>query len=60
MFLTYRGLSYKHNSSEVKTSETNRFAIYRGIPYCIHRSIISQNGQSRKNLKYRGVSYFTN
>ena len=60
MFITYRGLSYKRNSSEVETSETNRFAIYRGIPYCIHRSIISHNHQSRKNLKYRGISYSTN
>ncbi|MGB3759960.1 MAG: DUF4278 domain-containing protein [Rivularia sp. (in: cyanobacteria)] len=60
MFLTYRGLSYKRNSSEVETLETNRFAIYRGIPYCIHRSTISQNNRSRKNLKYRGISYSTN
>ncbi len=60
MFLTYRGLSYERNYSEVKTSETNRFAIYRGIPYCIHRSIVTQNNRSRKNLKYRGISYSTN
>ncbi len=60
MFLTYRGLSYKRNSSEVSTWETNKFAIYRGIPYCIHSSIVCQNNRSRKNLKYRGISYSTN
>jgi hypothetical protein len=60
MLLTYRGLFYQRNSSEIKTSETNRFATYRGIPYCIHRSVINQNNQSRKILKYRGISYSTN
>lgn len=59
MKLTYRGVSYKRNSSEVKMSETNMFAIYRGIPYCILRPI-SQNNESCKNLKYRGVSYSIN
>ena len=56
MKLTYRGLSYNRNSSEVKMSGTNIFAIYRGIPYCIRRPI-SQNNESSKNLNYRGVSY---
>lgn len=60
MILTYRGLSYERNSSQFETLETNRFAIYRGVPYCIHRPIIPQNEKSHKNLKYRGVSYSIN
>ena len=56
MQLTYRGLSYKRNNSELETSETNIFAIYRGIPYSFRRPI-SQNKRSPKILKYRGVSY---
>lgn len=57
MKLTYRGVSYERNSSQVKMSETNMFAIYRGIPYCVFRPTVYRNNESSKNLKYRGVSY---
>ncbi|AFY57230.1 hypothetical protein Riv7116_4818 [Rivularia sp. PCC 7116] len=60
MFLTYRGLSYERNSSASKTVETNRFAIYRGIAYCIHRSIVFKNNQFSRVLMYGGIPYFRN
>ncbi|MEA5594509.1 DUF4278 domain-containing protein [Rivularia sp. UHCC 0363] len=61
MKLTYRGVSYQHNNSPIETSETNIFAIYRGIPYCIRRSVsFRQNEQLQNNLKYRGISYSIN
>ncbi len=60
MKLTYRGVSYERNNSPVETSETNIFAVYRGVPYSVRRSVSSQNKQLHKNLQYRGISYCLN
>ncbi|MEB3215079.1 MAG: DUF4278 domain-containing protein [Nostocales cyanobacterium 94392] len=60
MQLTYRGVTYKRNHSRVETSETNIFAVYRDVPYCVRRFISSRNEQLNKNLIYRGIPYFTN
>ena len=60
MKLTYRGVSYERNNSPVETSETNIFAVYRGVPYCVRRPIYSQKEQLQKNLQYRGISYSVN
>lgn len=59
MLLTYRGLSYKRDSSESRKYKTTEFATYRGVTYRINRRVPSPLKQSRKNLKYRGISYFT-
>ncbi len=60
MKLTYRGVTYERNNTPVETSETNIFAIYRGVPYCVRRSVSSQNKPLQKNLQYRGISYSLN
>jgi hypothetical protein len=59
MKLTYRGVTYERNHS-IETSETNIFAVYRGVPYCVRRPISSRNEQLNKNLKYRDICYSIN
>jgi hypothetical protein len=58
MNLRYRGVSYRHLSSSLETTETETMARFRGTTYKV-RCPIYQPNQKKLNLKYRGIALNT-
>jgi Domain of unknown function (DUF4278) len=57
MKLTYRGINYIKNSSEIETVETALFGTFLGRVYPVRRYNTSPVHPSNSELKYRGFPY---
>ncbi len=57
MKLSYRGVSYNHDHSEVATNETNIVGKYRGAVLKFHATKKAPVNQHKGSFVYRGVHY---
>ena len=57
MKLTYRGINYEHQPSQLETTPSEIGGKYRGQNWMYNYPRHVLNVESRQDLKYRGLSY---
>ena len=57
MKLSYRGISYNQNRSEIATTETKLVGKYRGAALKFHAPQKASTNQHKGHCVYRGVHY---
>ncbi|MFB2768500.1 DUF4278 domain-containing protein [Pelatocladus sp. BLCC-F211] len=56
MHLSYRGVRYQHQATQVSTLDNTKKGSYRGAPYSINQ-VKNTTNQKCLQLKYRGIDY---
>ncbi len=57
MQLSYRGITYEVQNSQIEVTETNQFGSFLGNRFKIKQANVAQRHPESRQLTYRGVHY---